>query len=86
MSCNFRTGVSAVNGTTLECALKNPTSSGEVLSLTTYFVFNDTSALLGTEQLEISYSVRDGGTGRISAVVTKIIGLEAVSEYNLVSR
>ena len=60
--------------------------SGESVVIETYFAFNDTMALLGVAQLELRFSVRDGGTQQQSDVVTRTIGLESVSEYFLAAR
>lgn len=75
-----------MNGSVAECTLKNPMSAGEVFVIETYFLFNDTSALLQSKQLEIVFSVRDGGTQLVFGEVTRVFGLDAVSEYGLRSR
>ena len=66
--------------------MKNPMTSGETVTLELFFLFNDTQALLGVEQLDLRFSVRDGGTQQESGVVTRAITLEAISEYFLAAR
>ena len=61
-------------------------SSGESYLIDTYFIFSDVSALLLIEQLQISFSVRDGGTQLVSGLTTRTFGLDAVSDYGLSSR
>jgi hypothetical protein len=38
---------------------------------------------LGVAGLEVLFSVRDGGSGTVSEVVTRSFGLDAVSDYSL---
>ena len=74
------------NGSILECALKNPMSAGESFDLTTFYVFDDVSALLLTQRLEIRFAVKDGDTQLESGVVTRSVPVDAISEYGLSSR
>ncbi len=60
--------------------------SGESVAIETYFEFNDTTVLFGVRQLELRFSVRDGGTQQVSSAVTRSFGVEAVGEYFLTAR
>lgn len=65
----------------IECSLKDIIISNETLFDQVFFTFNDTTVLLGKENLEIIFSVRDGGSGNVSAEYRQLVALDAIGEF-----
>ena len=71
------------DNTLIECSLQDTILSNETLSTQIFFNLNDTMNLLGMEELEIVFTVRDGGTGTISSEHVQAVALDSVGEYRL---